>query len=75
MDERLEHVETADRADAGVVKLCLPETAPIPQHGQEDLPSVFDLAGHGIRMAVRLLAGVYAGPLRSVPLVREIDFR
>ncbi len=75
MDERLEHVQAADRADAGTVKLRLPETAPIPQHGQEDPPGVFLPAGHGIRMAVRLLVGVAAGPLRALSVVREIDLR
>ena len=72
MDERLEHVETLDRADARTVKLGLPETAPVPQHRQEDPPGVFVPAGHEIRTAVRLLAEVSD---RTVPVVREIDLR
>ena len=35
MDERLEHVESADCTDAGAVELGLPDTAPMPEHGQE----------------------------------------
>jgi len=41
MDERFEHVEAPDRADAGTVKLCLPETAPVAKHREEDPPGVF----------------------------------
>ena len=54
MDKCLEHVDAADRTDAGTVKLRFTETAPIPQHCQDDTPSVFLLACDGIRIAVRL---------------------
>ena len=40
MDECLEHVETPDCTDAGTVQLRLPESAPIPEHGQKDAPGV-----------------------------------
>ena len=40
MDECLEHVETADCADAGAIEPHLPETAPIPEHRHEDPPRV-----------------------------------
>ena len=75
MDERLEHVEAPDRADAGTVKLCLPEAAPVPQHREEDLPGVFVPIGHGTRTAFRRLASVAADRRRAVFVLREIDLR
>ena len=75
MDERLEHVEAPDRADAGIVKLCLPKAAPVPQHREENLPGVFVPTGHGTRTAFRRLASVAADRRRAVLVVREIDLR
>ena len=60
MDERFEHVEAPDRADAGTVKLCLPETAPVSQHREEGPPGVFVPTRYGTRTAFRGLASAAA---------------
>ena len=75
MDEGFEHVEAADRADAGRVELRMPEPAPVPQHGQEDPAGLFVPACRGIGRAARPVAEACGGPSRLVPDVREVDLR
>ena len=75
MDECLKHVETTDRADAGIIELRFPEAAPVSQHGQETRRvSSYWRVKKSVEPSV-CSPGLLPVPLGIVPGVREIDLR